>query len=231
MLADMPLKDFGREREGNMGQWQNLDRGFFEGTAGKYDFPVVLPTYEIPKVEKYTQFSYINRLRRDRVDRSKYGVHFFEHDFKFESCWTRPDRYAQSLQEFGFVIGPDFSTYIDFPKAVCIYNHYRNNWLVRYWQILYNIIIVPTVLWGLEDSYEYCFDGLPQHSIVAVSTVGLMKEKGMREMFHKGYNEMLKRLEPLKILCLTRNYEPLSGNVEYIPWELYKEAQRDGNRQ
>ena len=213
-----------------MGRWQNLDRGFFDDAdcEGEFTIPKILPCYEIPKVDKYVQQAYAPQIRADRYDRKRIAVHFFEHDYKFERCWTNPDRYGEMLKEFGFVIGPDFSTYVDFPKAVRIYNHYRNNWLVRYWQISYNMIIVPTVWWGFEDSYDWCFTGLPKHSIVAVNTVGLTKNPEMKKMFHAGYNEMLKRLEPSQVLVMTRNYEELPGNVRYIKWELHKGDQLNG---
>ena len=209
-----------------MGKWQNLDYAFFEEVEGEYDVPIIDPVYELPSVKRYIEFAYCRRCRADRNNRKDIAVHFFEDDFKFESAWTFPDRTGQMLSEFGFVIGPDFSQYIDFPKAVQIYNHYRNNWLVRYWQVLYNITVIPTIMWGMKDTYDWCFDGYPKNSVVAVSNVGLCRDKELKQMFYDGYNEMMNRLNPIKILMFSRNFEVMPGNVQYISWELYKEAQR-----
>ena len=211
-----------------MGRWQNLEKSFFTEVAGPYDFPIVEPVYELPPVKKFIQFDYVRRFRADRHDRSCIGVHFFEDDYKFERAWTQPDRYAKELEQFAYIIGPDFSTYIDFPKSIQIYNHYRNRWLVRYWQVYYNITVVPTILYGLKDTYSWCFDGLPTHSIVAISNVGDCTSKEDKKNFLDGYNEMLKRLEPSKILFFTRNFMEVSGNVEYISWELHKGDQLNG---
>lgn len=208
-----------------MSKWQNLELAFFEETASRYNFPIIEPVYELPEVKRYIEFDYCKRIRENRSD---LGVHFFEDDYKFERVWTGPERYGEMLSKFGFIIGPDFSQYADFPKAVRIYNHYRNNWLVRYWQICYNMIVIPTILWGPEEDYDWCFEGYPKHSIVAVSNVGVGNSKEEKEYFDKGYNEMLKRLEPSKILFYTRNFAEYPGNIQYIRWEIHKGDQVNG---
>ena len=210
-----------------MAKWQNLELAFLDG-VGKYNVPEVLPTYELPEVQRHIEFDYCQRVRDNHKN---LGVHFFEDDYKFERVWTGPDRYGEMLSKFGYVIGPDFSQYVDFPLAVQIYNHYRNNWLCRYWQEALNITVVPTIMWGFEDTYDWCFDGYPTESIVAVSNVGLCQDKDMRKMFQDGYNEMLKRLNPSKILFFTRNFIELPGNIQYIRWEIHKGDQVDGIRQ
>ena len=209
-----------------MAKWQNLECAFFEEVEGIYDTPIIEPVYKLPAVKKYIEFDYCKRYRADRYDRKQVAVHFFEDDYKFERAWTYPDKIGWMLNDFGFIIGPDFSQYTDFPKAIQIYNHYRNNWLCRYWQKMYNIIIVPTIMWGGPDTYDWCFDGYPKNSIVAVSNVGLCRDKEINKMFKDGYDEMLNRLNPTKILFFTRNFAPMPGNVQYINWELYKEAQK-----
>lgn len=210
-----------------MSKFQNLEVGFFvnDDAVGQYDFPKIEPVYELPKVDRHIEFDYCNRIRSGH---DKIGVHFFEDDYKFERCWTSPDRYGQMLSKFAYVLGPDYSVYADFPMSMRIYNHYRNRWLVRYWQLCYNMIIVPTVMWGYEDSWSWCFDGYPKNSIVAVSNVGITRSQADKKYFNDGYLEMLKRLEPTKILFFTRNFEEVPGNVEYIRWELHKGDQVDG---
>lgn len=144
-----------------MGKFENAEKHLFSG-IGEFDIPEILPTYELPIIDKYIEFDYIKRYRADRYDRSKCAVHFFEDDYKFERVWTSPDRYAEELKQFGFILGPDFSMYVDFPKALSLYNHYRNHWLARYWQEFHNITVIPTVMWGFEDTYDWCFDGYPK---------------------------------------------------------------------
>ena len=205
-----------------MAKWQNLELGFFEDTVGKFDMPVIEPVYELPKVDRFIEFDYCKRVRGDK---SSLGVHFFEDEYKFERVWTSPARYGEMLSQFGYIIGPDFSVYGDFPFPVRLYNYYRNNWLVKYWQICYNMIVVPTVMWGEEDTWDWCFDGLPKNSIVAVSNVGVGNSRIEKEYFSNGYNEMLHKLNPSKILFFSRNFADFPGNIQYIRWELLNAAQ------
>lgn len=213
-----------------MGKWQNLEKHFYSG-VGEYDVPEILPVYELPNIKKWIEFDYCARLRADRHDRSKIGVHFYEDDYKFERVWTYPDRYAEQLSQFGCIMSPDWSMYVDFPKAVRIYNKYRNNYIARYYQDHYNMIVIPTIMFGFEDSYDWVFDGYPKESVVSISTVGLLQDKEMRKMFLNAYNEMMSRLQPLKVLVFTRQFIELKGHVEYIRWELHKGEQMDGEWQ
>ena len=223
----MLLKENGGGKDNNMGKWQNLQNAFFESVC-KYDLPKINPVYELPDVNKFIEFDFCLRYRADRHDRSKVGVHFFEDDYKFERCWSCPDRYAELLKDFGYVLGPDFSVYADFPFPVRLYNYYRNAWLTKYWQENCGITVVPTVMWGEEDTWDWCFDNYPKNSIVAVSNVGTQLAKDEKEYFTNGYNEMLRRLNPSKILLFTRNFAKYDGNIQYIRWESRKGEQLNG---
>ena len=59
-----------------MSRFQNLDVGFFSG-VGRYDFPELHPTYNIPDVARHIEFDYCMRIRENH---DQLGVHFFEDD-------------------------------------------------------------------------------------------------------------------------------------------------------
>ena len=65
-----------------------------------------------------------------------------------------------------------------------------------------------------QRSYDFCFDGFPKHSTVAVSSVGV---KGDYDLFRRGYEEMLRRLEPETILYYGDMIDGLTGNIIRIP--------------
>lgn len=212
-----------------MGKWQNLSRRFF-AEVNKHDMPYINPVYGLPQVDRFVEFDYCQRLRSDRVDRSNIAVHFFEDDYKFERAWTCPDRYGMMLKEFGYILGPDFSVYNNFPFPMRLYNIYRNAWLTKYWQEECRITVVPTVMWGDASSWDWCFDHYPMNSIVAVSNVGCQSSQEDKDYFMNGYNVMLEKLHPTKILVFTRNFAKLPGNVQYIRWEIHKGDQLNGSR-
>ena len=59
------------------------------------------------------------------------------------------------------------------------------------------INVIPNVRWGDLTSFNFCFDGIEKSSIVSVSTIGVKKQKSH---FMLGYNEMLSRIKPSKII-------------------------------
>lgn len=140
------------------------------------------------------------------------GVHFFLDDYQFQRLWNTPDRYIESLQKFSCVLSPDFSLYTDYPTALQIYNHYRKHWIGAYLQ-LYGIEVIPTICWSDEKSFEWCFDGEPLGGTVAVSSVGTQNRTESKELFLKGYKEMIERLQPETIIFYGRVPEECEENI------------------
>jgi len=179
--------------------------------------------YGIPSMEP-TQVCGSQFLRlcdfNDVKNHENYIGHFYYDDFKFMSIWRDPDKYINRLRKFKAVISPDFSLYTDFPRALQILSCYRRQWCGAYWQSL-GIDVIPDVVWGDEESFAYCFCGIPKNSVVAVSSVGVSNDKEWNgkegERFRAGYNEMLKRLEPTKIMFYGTILDGLDGDIIRIP--------------
>lgn len=87
------------------------------------------------------------------------------------------------------------------------------------------IHVVPTLCWSNEQSYEWCFDGEPQHSIVAISSVGTQQSKQNQALFEKGVRAALARLEPSEILWYGKCPEEFDWNVMRIQ-PYYKQVKR-----
>lgn len=140
------------------------------------------------------------RIQSDR-DVSNGAIHFFVDDYHFETMWNRTNQTLSIMQRIGRAFSPDFSIYTEYPVAAQIWNTYRNRWLGRYWQ-MNGISVIPTITWGDERSYDFCYLGVPKGSNVAISTVGanMDKDKEAQRLFVKGFEEMLKRIEPNKVL-------------------------------
>lgn len=79
--------------------------------------------------------------------------------------------------------------------------------------------------WSNKQSYEWCFDGEPQHSIVAISSVGTQKSKQNQALFEKGVRAALARLEPSEILWYGKCPEEFDWNVTRIQ-PYYKRVRR-----
>ena len=142
-------------------------------------------------------------------------MHFFLDDYQFTRVWTEPDRYIPMLQRFKYVLTPDFSLYTDFPKPLQIYNHYRKHWIGAYWQ-MHGINVIPTICWSDQKSFEWCFDGEPTQSVVAVSSVGTQNNKEKKRCFLDGYHEMVERLQPTQIIFYGRVPDECKKNIIHI---------------
>ena len=102
------------------------------------------------------------------VDNCKdYIAHFFFDDYNFMAAWREPDKYIDRLREFKAVVSPDFSLYTDFPRALQILACYRRQWCGAYWQEK-GIDVIPDVRWGDEESFNYCFLGIPNGGTTGV---------------------------------------------------------------
>lgn len=201
-----------------MPEFLNLSLSMYDG-VGEMDIPVIQPVYELPKIDIWLEFEKAKRLR---TKPQKAGVHFFEYDFKFESVWNFPDRYADVLSAYDCILSPDFSMYVDFPKAVRIFNKYRNHWISAYWQEK-GLTVIPVIRPGAEEDWDtWGFDGYPTHSIVAVSNIGCNQRKDAKLFWRRGYEKMLETLEPSEILVYTNSFDYLPGNVHYIKYDIDK---------
>lgn len=155
---------------------------------------------------------YKTKIKIEPYFKSNAYVHFYIDDQKFDgkqsSIWLYPDKAYDILCHFAGVISPDFSTYLDFPDALKRYNFYRMR-AYDYWLAENGIPVIYNVRWGTEETWEYCFDGIPRKGIVSIGTVasGIQKTEN-RRVFVVGLFEMVKRLSPHTILVYgSSNYD------------------------
>lgn len=207
----------------NTRSYENLERRIFPGVG-----PFGIPQIEPVEYEGGYEFIGFNYAKSCKAPADK-GVHFFLDDYQFTRLWASIDRYIPMLSQFRYVMTPDFSTYIDFPKAIQIYNHYRKHWVGAYLQEA-GISVIPTISWSTPDSFEWCFDGEPEGSTVAVSSVGCMKSRESKRLFVEGYTEMVRRLHPEKIIFYGDVPSECIGNIVRIKafQDKFKEVLCDG---
>ncbi len=130
-------------------------------------------------------------------------VCFYIDDYKFDGprgIWHNAKQALAVLCHFAGVITPDFSTYQDFPEPLKIYATYRMR-LMGYWLGRNGLSVINNVRWGTEETYSYCFDGIPKNSVVCIGTVGGSPRKYVdRDRFENGLREMVRVLQPHTII-------------------------------
>lgn len=126
-------------------------------------------------------------------------MHFYIDDYQFERLWNSPYDYIDKLSEFDCIFSPDFSLYMDMPIAMKVWNIYRSRLIGQFYQSC-GIKVIPTISWAEEATFSFCFDGIPEGSIVSVSTIGVKRDKDAFNIWKAGMDEMIKRIKPKAIL-------------------------------
>lgn len=186
----------------------NLDQYDPRRVEGKYDMPVIEGVDHIPS--GLQGFNYV----LNKPDKEK-GVHFFLDDYQFERVWQKPDMYIEKLTDFDCVLTPDFSLYLDMPVSMQVWNVYRSRLIGQIMQD-YGLVVIPTVSWALESSFDFCFDGLPKNATLAISTIGVKKNDEQFEVWKNGVDEMIKRLIPKRIIVYGGQVEYDYGDIEVV---------------
>ncbi len=181
-----------------------------------YGIPVMQPTLTIG--DKFARFIDFPDIKNPE----EYICHFYYDDYKFMSAWRSPDKYIPKLRKFKAVVAPDFSSYTDFPIALQILGAYRRNGCGAYWQS-WGLDVIPDVQWGdNEETYKWCFEGIPTNATVAISSLGVAGNddwngKNDVNWFKRGFDEMMRRLHPSTILWYGNMIEGCEGNIIRIP--------------
>lgn len=173
-----------------------VDGANFLGEEGIVEL-LNLNNVEVPR--KVIPFNKIRTTRNKRC-----YVHFYIHDKCFKQIFTHTNKYLDLLKQFDGVISPDPTIIIGKSKCLHATSTYMNR-AVAYYLQKQGIPVIPNVRWGDENTYEFAFLGVRKHSIVAISTHGCIKRDSssdnyLRNCFKKGLAEMIKRLEPEKVL-------------------------------
>ena len=162
--------------------------------CGKWNIPVVKK--KDININDLELISIADTKTNDRISNLKKGVHFFVDDYRFNGIYYNPQKSLKKLAQYRLLLTPDFSLYAEMPLWRQIESVAMNRWCGAYWQ-KNGLDVIPTVSWGLAQTYEFCFSGVEKGGIVAVGTVGCRKSK---MAFLKGYNEMMRIIEPSTII-------------------------------
>ena len=188
--------------------------------VGKWGLPLI-KKQELP-TDNISLMACSDAKANDCPENTKRGIHFFVDDYRFNGIYDDPERTLPKYSQYAFLLSPDFSTYSDMDLWRQLESVAKNRWVGAYWQSK-GLTVIPTFSWSTPRSYEFCFDGVESASIVAVGMIGCKQSK-----FHfmHGYNEMLRRINPTKILCFGKPFPEMEGNVIAIDYMASRKAVR-----
>lgn len=200
---------------------QVMLRNQFPG-SGKFQIPIIPKFQSKPGDFDDLLLIGFDKTRIDDQTHLDRMVHFFLYDYKFERAWKNPDADIEKLSRYRAVLSPDFSMYLEMAPVMQLYNTFRNRWCGAYLASK-GIRVIPTVNWGDESSFDFCFEGIEKGSVVAVSTYMASEHdhrKDQKEWFMAGYTEMLRRIEPEKIICYNTPFPEMTGDIVAVDYDL-----------
>lgn len=198
------------ERERTINAY-NLDEYDEYSTEGYYQMPIIEPCSYIPN--DIIGFNYA--LTSENKD---CGIHFYVDDYQFERVWNQPQLYIEKLAEYNCIFTPDFSLYTEMPIAMKIWNTYRSRLIGQMAQRM-GLVVIPTVSWCEEATFDFCFDGLPKKSTLSISTIGVKRDSDNFETWKAGVDEMIRRLQPKTLLIYGGKVEYDYGNIKTVYFE------------
>ena len=189
-------------------------RPLFSKFERENDQPVVRPTNVCAEqIEKGRplNFSNLAKIKSNSI------ITMFHDDKKINCLWNNPLKYVKTFKKCLAVLTPDFTIQNGMDIEMIRMNTYRNRWLGCTWQ-QYGINVITTVSWAGPETYDICFSGISNNTIVAVSTIGCQGENE-RQIFLRGYKELLKRKSPSLVLVYGKLIEGMTGKIFPIEFQ------------
>ena len=186
--------------------WQGARR------IGKYLMPQLDPNQFIP--ENVISFNERNSVSKPE----KHWLDFFIDDRHYESFWTYLKSRINSLKKFAGIISTDYSMLPEMLPGQRIWNCTRNR-IVAYCLQKKGFNVIPVASWCSKEDFDWCFDGLPEKSSIAISSNGCLSTPYGRKTLLAGVEELQRQKSPSKIIICGRSLAELEkyDNIMYYP--------------
>ena len=194
-------------------------RNSFDG-QGKWNIPLV--RRQEVDTRAISLIACSDTRSKDNAANCRHGVHFFVDDYRFDGIYTHPERTLSKYSQYAFLLTPDFSTYADMDLWRQIESVAKNRWVGAYWQSN-GLTVIPTISWSTSRSFDFCFDGVEQNAVVAISTLGCRRSK---IPFLRGYEAMLNKLNPQTVICFGEPLSEMCGNIVFVDYRTSRKVVR-----
>lgn len=158
---------------------------------------------EYPIIKPYNgpfNFETIAFTERNRATGKNQAVHFFLYDRYFRKLmWEKLEKTVIELSKFEVVFAPDFSLWVNLPYFYNMESLFKNRVATAYMQQC-GINTIPVASFGNVDSLNYCFNGLPQKSIIGLCGVGHLSSKACDALWHYALSVLETKLQPTLII-------------------------------
>ncbi|MDE6717490.1 MAG: DUF4417 domain-containing protein [Muribaculaceae bacterium] len=156
---------------------------------------------EMPIVHAYngpipTDIRGINRAVPQRL--FHIAPHFYFEDSRILQYWNKPFETEKKLSNFKVSLGIDFSMTNEMTRPQKMHASFLNKLWVAWLQSRGHKVI-PNVSFPDEWQEDYWIEGWPRHSVIAISSVGVLTHGNPKEWL-KAVERIRKVLQPIYIL-------------------------------
>lgn len=187
-------------------EWTDLDNPIVHSTAEEPPSAVV-PWHDAKRIHKREV------ARGNRSYRIRAFIHCCIDDRKFdgerEGIWKRWRFFYEVASHFEGITGIDFSTYADFPEPVKRMQFHKMR-AIEHGAIERGIPVIANARWGTAETWEYCYDALPEEEPLCIGVVGSGINKiENRPMFDAGLHKLVELKRPSALVVIGSTNYPI----------------------
>ena len=182
----------------------NVHAYLYEGAklVGKEGMPLLKNNKNVDIPNGFISIKKIIKGDYTQEDKKKF-IHFFEYDQEFNQFLYDIRSNMSVIQQFAGVVGPDCTMLSgDAPIIKKLQVFYSR--AVTFYLQKHGIPVLILARWCDIESLDYALDGIPENSVICVSTYGAIKYKFQRENFRHGLLQLIEKKKPVKIIVYGR---------------------------
>ncbi len=144
--------------------------------------------------------------------------HCFKYDGELLRYYNNPFLYLERASKCYASSTLDFSMHPQMKTAQIIEATFKNRWSGVFLQANGVERVAVTVGWVDKDTYDICFAGIYDGTLLIISTLGTNNPESI-ELFLDGYKELRKRFTNSPIICLGNKIQGMDDDVCYINYK------------
>lgn len=132
---------------------------------------------------------------------------FFTYDEKFEKWWNLPGYYTAKVLNYGIrtAFMPDYSTWVDDPRVMHLYNTYRGFWLGRFFQEA-GMKVIPVAFHCDLESLKYTIKGIPKGSpTLCIQAQAITRAEMKEQKVPEGVQAIINEIGPKELVIYSGN--------------------------
>lgn len=126
------------------------------------------------------------------------GVHCCIDDRGFSSTWSNPIVAFNKVANYAVAVAPDHTLWADGLPCQNLQQLWKNRVTTLFWQTR-GVQTIQSASWGGANSETYCFDGLAEYSITAISHLRI-GSRGEQILYRYMVRQLVERKHPSKLV-------------------------------